>query len=61
MSQKFIKSVNNNNRSSAFGKCFATAIYDKTFIETKQLAEFIHRQVSSAPTSSQYSTNWAQP
>ena len=46
MSQKFIKSVNNNNRSSAFGKCFATAIYDKTFIETKQLAEFIQTQAS---------------
>jgi len=32
MSQKFIKSKNNNNmRLTAFGKYFAKAVYDKGF------------------------------
>ena len=46
MSQKFIKSKNNNMRSNAFGKYFAKAVYDKGFIGTKQLAEFIQTQAS---------------
>ena len=46
MSQKFIKSKNNNMRSNAFGKYFAKAVYDKAFIGTKQLAEFIQTQAS---------------
>jgi len=47
MSQKFIKSKNNNNmRLTAFGKYFAKAVYDKGFIGTKQLAEFIQTQAS---------------
>jgi len=46
MSQKFIKSKNNNMRSNAFGKFFAKAVYDKAFIGTKQLAEFIQTQAS---------------
>ena len=33
MSQKFIKSKNNNLRSTAYGKYFAKAVYDKGFIE----------------------------
>ena len=32
MSQKFIKSKNNNMRSTAYGKYFAKAVYDKGFI-----------------------------
>ena len=46
MSQKFIKTVNTNARSTAYGKYFARAIYDKNFIETKQLADFIQTQAS---------------
>ncbi len=46
MSQKFIKSKNNNLRSTAYGKYFAKAVYDKGFIGTKQLAEFIQTQAS---------------
>ena len=46
MSQKFIKSKNNNNmRSTAYGKYFAKAVYDKGFIGTKQLAEFIQKNL----------------
>ena len=46
MSQKFIKSKNNILRSTAYGKYFAKAVYDKGFIGTKQLAEFIQTQAS---------------
>ena len=46
MSQKFIKSKNNNLRSTAYGKYFAKAVYDKGFIGTKQLVEFIQTQAS---------------
>ena len=46
MSQKFIKAQNKNMRSTAFGKWFANAVYDKNFVETKQLAEFIQSQAS---------------
>ena len=46
MSQKFIKSKNNNLRSTAYGKYVAKAVYDKGFIGTKQLAEFIQTQAS---------------
>jgi len=45
MSQKFIKSKNNNLRSTAYGKYFAKAVYDKGFIGTKQLAEFIQENL----------------
>ena len=31
MSQKFIKMQNKNTRSTAYGKYFAKAIYDKAF------------------------------
>ena len=37
---------NLNLRSTAFGKYFAKAVYDKGFIGTKQLAEFIQTQAS---------------
>ena len=46
MSQKFIKKVNKNPRSMAYGKCFAHAIYDKNFVGTKTLADFIQTQAS---------------
>ena len=52
MSQKFIKKLNSNPRSMAYGKYFARAIYDKTFVGTKQLADFIQtHSPASAPTS----------
>ena len=46
MSQKFKKLQNQNDDSSAFGKWFATAVYDQHFIETEQLADFIQTQAS---------------
>ena len=46
MSQKYIKSQNKNSHSVAFGKYYATAVYDNRFIETEQLAEFIPTQAS---------------
>jgi predicted histone-like DNA-binding protein len=35
-----------NDDSTAFGKWFATAVYDQHFIETEQLADFIQTQAS---------------
>ena len=46
MSQKFKKIQNSNDESSAYGKWFATAVYDQHFIETEQLADFIQTQAS---------------
>ena len=46
MSQKFIKLKNNIEDSKAFGKYYATAVYDKKFIETDDLATFIQSQAS---------------
>ena len=46
MSQKYIKSQNKNSHNVAFGKYYATAVYDNRFIETEQLAEFIQTQAS---------------
>ena len=46
MSQKYIKMQNKNRDSAAFGKYFATAVYDNNFVETDELAEFIQRQAS---------------
>ena len=46
MSQKFKKIQNQNDDSSAFGKWFATAVYDQHFITTEELAEFIQTQAS---------------
>jgi hypothetical protein len=46
MSQKFIKVKNNNGDSHAFGKYYATAVYDKKFIETEELAAFIQTEYS---------------
>jgi len=46
MAQKFIKSKNNNSKSTAYGKYFATAVYDEKFITTEQIADFIQQQCS---------------
>ena len=46
MSQKFRKIQNSNDESTAFGKWFATAVYDQHFITTEELAEFIQTQAS---------------
>ena len=46
MSQKYIKSQNKNEQSTAYGKYFATAVYDNHFIGTEELSEFIQRQAS---------------
>ena len=46
MSQKFKKLQNKNNESTAYGKWFATAVYDQRFIETEDLANFIQAQAS---------------
>ena len=47
MSQKFIK-LKNNNRANvkAYGKYFATAVYDNHFVGTDETADFIQRQAS---------------
>ena len=39
MSQKFIKSKNNNQYNAAYGKYFATAVYDNHFVGTDELAK----------------------
>ena len=46
MSQKFKKLQNRNDDSTAYGKWFATAVYDQHFITTEELAEFIQTQAS---------------
>ena len=46
MSQKYIKTQNKNRDSAAFGKFFATAVYDKKFVDTDELASFIQQQAS---------------
>ena len=46
MSQKYVKTQNNNSYSAAYKKYFAKAVYDSKFIETEQLAEFIQTQAS---------------
>ena len=46
MSQKFRKIQNSNDESTAYGKWFATAVYDQRFITTEQLAEFIQTQAT---------------
>ena len=46
MSQKFIKSQNKNSQSPAYGKYYATAVYDSNFIGTEELSDFIQRQAS---------------
>ena len=46
MSQKYIKKRNNNAESTAYGKYYATPVYDEHFIETEELANYIQQQAS---------------
>ena len=46
MSQKYIKSKNNNLESPAYGKYYATPVYDENFVETEEIAEFIQTQAT---------------
>ena len=46
MSQKFTKLQNKNDESTAYGKWFATAVYDQHFIETEDLANYIQQQAT---------------
>ena len=46
MAQKFIKVRNNNSMSRAYGKYFASAVYDNHFVGTDELSDFIQRQAS---------------
>ena len=46
MSQKFIKLKNNNSKNSAYGKYYATSVYDNHFVGTDEIADFIQRQAS---------------
>ena len=41
-----IKSQIKNSKSIAFGKYFASAVYDEKFITTEQIADFIQQQCS---------------
>ena len=46
MSQKVQKYKNTNEQSKSFGKYFVRAVYDKAFITTEELADFIQSQAS---------------
>lgn len=46
MSQKYIKTQNNNQFSHAYRKYYAQAVYDQSFIETEELAQYIQQQAS---------------
>ena len=46
MSQKYIKTQNKNDKSPAYGKYYAQAVYDSKFIGTSELASFIQTQAS---------------
>ena len=46
MSQKYIKTQNKNDKSLAFGKYYAQAVYDSKFIGTSELADFIQTQAT---------------
>ena len=46
MSQKYIKSKNNNRFSKAYNKYYAQAVYDEKFIETDEIADFIQTQAT---------------
>ena len=46
MAQKFIKTKNNNQYNSGYGKYYAMAVYDGKFVETDELADYIQQQAS---------------
>ena len=47
MSQKYIKTQNNNQYNpKCYGKYYAQPVYDKNFIETEEIADFIQTQAT---------------
>ena len=47
MSQKYIKSKNNNSHNAkTFGKYYAKPVYDEKFVETDEIADFIQTQAT---------------
>ena len=46
MSQKYIKTQNKNDKSAAYGKYYAKAVYDNHFVGTDEIADFIQSQAS---------------
>ena len=46
MSQKFKKIQNKNENSHAYLKWYATPVYDQSFVETEDLANYIQQQAS---------------
>ena len=47
MSQKYIKSKNNNSHNAkTYGKYYAKPTYDEKFIETEEIADFIQTQAT---------------
>jgi len=47
MSQKYIKSKNNNSHNAkTYGKYYAKPVYDEKFIETDEIADFIQTQAT---------------
>ena len=47
MSQKYIKSKNNNSHNAkSYGKYYAKPVYDEKFIETEEIADFIQTQAT---------------
>ena len=47
MSQKYIKSKNNNSHNvKSYGKYYAKPVYDEKFIETEEIADFIQTQAT---------------
>ena len=46
MSQKFVKTRNNNPKSPVYGKYFAQPAYDEDFVETEEIANFIQQQAT---------------
>ena len=47
MSQKYIKSKNNNSHNAkTYGKYYAKPVYDEKFIETDEIADFIQSQAT---------------
>ena len=46
MSQKYVKTRNNNPKSPAYGKYFAQAAYDEDFVDTEEIAAYIQQQAT---------------
>ena len=46
MSQKYIKTQNNNMESKAYKKYYAQAVYDTHFVETEEIADYIQTQAT---------------